>query len=169
MKTLLASLLYLLTFTSAHAQAWPRNPTTNEVEFNGVMPWPASVKTEAQRQVLLRRWYLAKLTDLTPAEVEAQTATNKSTGLLTYAGLPKATVLRQGKGVDEYLLGCFVRLSPASTGLTYSISILGFDKASEAASHEPTPLEQLLPNATPSERAALAALHKRLTAAIASW
>jgi hypothetical protein len=53
MKTLLAVLLYLLTLTSAHAQAWPRNPTTGKVEFKGTLPWPASAKTEAQRRALV--------------------------------------------------------------------------------------------------------------------
>lgn len=49
MKTLLATLLCLLSLTSAHAQAWPRNPTTGKVEFKGTLPWPASAKTEAQQ------------------------------------------------------------------------------------------------------------------------
>lgn len=40
MKLLLATLaLFLLTF-SAHAQAWPRNPTTGKVEFRGTLPRP---------------------------------------------------------------------------------------------------------------------------------
>ena len=44
MKMLLASLLLCLT---AHAQMWPRNPKTHKVEFTGVLPWPATAKTEA--------------------------------------------------------------------------------------------------------------------------
>ena len=42
MKTLLAALLLALLTLTAHAQAWPRNPTTGKVEFRGTLPRPAS-------------------------------------------------------------------------------------------------------------------------------
>lgn len=171
MKLLLATLLCLLTFTSAHAQGtWPRNSKTGKVELRGSLPWPASAKTEAQRRALVRRWYLAKLTDSTPAEVKAQAATDKTNGLLTYAGLPKAVVLRQGEGDDGYLLGYFVQLIPAANTLNYTLTRFDIERAGDVEGFEDVPpLDQLLPKATTNEKAALTALRKRLAVALAGW
>ena len=170
MKLLLAALLCLLTLASAHAQAWPRNPTTGKVEFKGTLPWPASAKTEAQRRALVRQWYLAKLTTLTREEVEAQAATNEINGLLTYAGLPKAAVLGYNSISSKYLLSYFAQLSSTTKGLVYTMSFFHFDKANDdEADGELKPLEQSLLKATPSEQDALVALRKRLAVALATW
>lgn len=170
MKLLLATLLCLLTFTSAYAQgAWPRDPKTGKVEFRGSLPWPASAKTEARRRALVRRWYLAKLTDSKPAEVEAQAATNQTNGLLTYAGLPKITGLRYGVGNDAYLLGYSIQLASTTTGLRYELTGLDMERAGDVAVADATSLEQLLTTATSNEKAALAALRKRLAVALAGW
>jgi hypothetical protein len=170
MKPLLAVLLLALSFFTSHAQSgWPRNPKTGKVELQGTLPWPKDIKSEAQRRALVRRWYLAKLTVLNPAQVEAQAATNTTNGLLTYANLPKAALLRYGSGDSAYLLGYFVELSPTAKGLHYDFTSLDMERVSEVETSEATPLEQLLLNATPSEKAALAALRKRLTVALAGW
>ncbi|MGI4865996.1 MAG: hypothetical protein ACRYFZ_18885 [Janthinobacterium lividum] len=171
MKLLLAALLCLLTFTSAHAQAWPRNPKTGKVEFRGALPWPASAKTEAQRRALVRRWYLAKLTDFTPAGVEERAASDRNSRfLITYAGLPKVTSLKEGEGVDAYLLGYHVELTPTTSRLKYALTGFELERLGdvESTSNVP-PLDQLLPKANPNEQAALAALRKRLAVALAGW
>ena len=170
MKLLLAALLCLLTLSSAHAQVWPRNPTTGKVEFKGVLPWPASAKTEAQRRALVRRWYTEKLTALTRSQVEIEANLNKTNGLLTYAALPKTAILSYGKGEGQYLLSYFVNLSPVPRGLSYTINFFDFSNASAVELEtERTPLEQVIPDASPSEQTALLALRKRLAVAVASW
>ena len=170
MKSLLATLLFLLAFTSAHAQStWPRNPKTGKVEFRGSLPWPASAKTEAQRRALVRRWYLAKLTDSTPGEVEAQAATNQTNGLLTYAGLPKVITVQYGQGADAALLSYFIELVPAAKSASYQITRFDYERAGDVETADAIPLEQLLPKASASEKAALAALRKRLAVALAGW
>lgn len=169
MKQLLTALLCLLTLTSAHAQAWPRNPATGKVEFKGVLPWPASAKTEAQRRALVRRWYLAKLTTLTREEVETQASNNKANGLLTYAGLPKAAVLSYNSSSTEYLLSYFAQLSSSAKGLAYTVNFFHFDKANDDKDGDLKSLEQSIFKATDEEQAALAALRKRLAVALATW
>jgi hypothetical protein len=168
-KLALAILLVLFSFTSYAQAAWPRNPKTSKVEFRGALPWPKDAKTEAQRRTLVRRWYLAKLTILNSAQVEAQAAMNTTNGLLTYAELPKAALLRYGTGKSAYLLGYFVQLSSTATGLRYDLTHLDMQQVSEAGTYEATPLEQLLRKATPEEKAALTGLRKRLAVALTGW
>lgn len=170
MKLLLAALLLtLLSYTSYAQTGWPHNPKTGKVEFTGTLPWPKDIKSEAQRRALVRRWYLAKLTDLSPSEVEKQVATNRTNGLLTYADLPRAAVLRQGKDSDGYILGYLMRLTASSVGLDYKIDFLSFDKLSGVEENEPTPIEELQLKPNSPEKAALAGLRKRLTVALAGW
>ncbi|MGI4862603.1 MAG: hypothetical protein ACRYFZ_01680 [Janthinobacterium lividum] len=169
MKMLATLLFTLLSFTSHAQSTWPRNPRTGEVELQGSLPWPRDAKTDSQQQALVRRWYLAKLTDLSPAEVDRKAAPDKTSSILTYARLPKVAVLRQGKGSNEYILGYTMRLTGSPIGLAYTVNDFYFNKVSEVESYDPTPLEELLPKATPKEQAALAALRKRLAVALAGW
>jgi hypothetical protein len=165
MKTaLLAAVLCLLTLTT-YAQDWPRNLKTGKVEFTGALPWPATAKTEAQRRALVKRWYLAKLTDSTPAEVKAQASTNKTNGLLTYAGLPKVAVLQAGKGDTAQFLAYMVSIVTSSKGAKIKFSGFGINERSK----DSTPLESHLTASTKNEQAALAVLRKRLAVAVKGW
>lgn len=164
MKSLLAFLLYLL-LIDARAQTWPRNPKTGKVEFTGVLPWPATAKTEAQRQALVRRWYLAKLTDSTPAEVDADAATNRTNGLLTYAGLPKIAVLQSSKGDSARFLAYTVGIVVSNKGAAVVLNNFDINKASDLS----LPLEPRLTTSNPNEQAALAELRKRLASAVKGW
>lgn len=165
MKTLLAGLYLCLAFT-AQAQTWPHNPKTGKVEFMGVLPWPATAKTEAQRKALARRWYLAKLTDSTPEEVAADVQTTVSLSLLTYAGLPVVAQMQQGQPDSGFRLLYLVRLSGSKTGLSYAISSFTFAKRNQEDS---APLEPYLTTSDKNEQAALAVLRKRLANAVRGW
>lgn len=162
MKLLLAALLCLLTLPSAHAQAWPRNPQTGRVEFRGVLPWPASAKTEAQRRALVRRWYLAKLTDESVTVVEQQARTVVSPTLLTYAGLPISVLL----GKPDRLV-YIASLNSTSSGLKYTLGEFHFSLAKDVAFG--SDLEQVLAADSAADRPVLATLRKRLASAVASW
>ncbi|MDO7849907.1 hypothetical protein Q5H92_26345 [Hymenobacter sp. M29] len=165
MKTPLAALLCLLTLTT-HAQEWPRNPKTGKVEFTGVLPWPTTTKTDAQRQALVKRWYLAKLTDSTPAQVAEEVRTMVSKSLLTYAQLPTITAIEQGKEGEGYRLLYMVKLTSAKAGLSYSISDFTLAKRSDEDS---TPLEHHLTTPDTNKQAALAELRKRLVKALSAF
>ncbi|SFP79197.1 hypothetical protein [Hymenobacter arizonensis] len=164
MKILLALCLCLHSLT-ANAQDWPRNPKTNKVEFSGVLPWPAAVKTEAQRQALVRRWYLAKLTTASVASVDADAATNKTNGLLTYAGLPKVAVLRVGTGDSARFLVYHAAITSIKAGARIRLDSFELSQGD----YEATPLEPFLSSAAKSEQAALATLRKRLVTAVKGW
>jgi hypothetical protein len=166
---LLYTLLFALLSFAAHAQAWPRNPATGKVEVKGTLPWPASAKTEAQRRALVRRWYLAKLTSLSAAQVEESTVANQANGLLTYAQLPKAVVVGYGSGDERELLGCFIQLKYSAEGMRYDLAHFDLQQAVDVETTDPTPLEQVLLNPTPAQQIALVTLRKRLASALASW
>jgi hypothetical protein len=166
MKTLLASLLCLLTLTSVHAQTWPRNPTTGKVEFKGTLPWPASAKTEAQRRALVRRWYLAKLTDESPQALAEGERTVVSPTLLTYAGLLNAAVIHSNASPNHAALDYILVLNSLGQGLSIQLSNFHFSRASDAASLD---LEQVLTADSVADRPALAALRWRLASALATW
>ncbi len=168
MKTLLATLLLCLTFT-AHAQTWPRNLKTHKVEFTGLLPWPATAKTEAQRKALVKRWYLAKLTDSTPGEVEADAATNMTNGLLTYAGLPRVVTMRAGAGDTRYLLVYALEIVPHSKAASYRIYDFSASSLTTPEPQDGTPLEAHLTTPDKNEQAALESLRKRLVGAVAGW
>jgi hypothetical protein len=120
---LLLLILFLLASRAAFAQVarpWPRNAATGKIEFIGHLPWPDSVRTEAHRQQLARRWYRQKLTNDTPAEIRRRT---QSAGT-SYAGVPyvscyKLSILRKEA---EYFNLCFeLRITSDSTRLSYQI------------------------------------------------
>lgn len=166
MKTLLAALaLFCLTF-AARAQDWPRNPKTGKVEFTGLLPWPAAAKTEAQRRELVRVWYVARLTDALPETIQEQQRSNKTNGLLTYAGLPKVAMMGVGKGEQERSVTYLADLTPTPKGLQYR---LYFFSTPTGANSAPEPLEPQLAAMPENEQAALAVLRGRLVAAVKGW
>jgi len=167
MKVLLAALLCLLTLTSAHAQAWPRNPATGKVEFKGTLPWPAGVKTETQRRALVRRWYLAKLTDETPQAVAQSARTVVSPTLLTYAGLPIAAVIGNNRLPNHATLAYIIDLKPLPRGLSFQLSEFQFSRATDT--HLGPDLEQVLAADSTADRPALVALRRRLASVLATW
>jgi len=167
MKLLLASLLCLLTLTLAHAQDWPRSPTTGKVELKGTLPWPASAKTEAQRRALVRRWYLAKLTDETPQAVAEGARTVVSSTLLTYAGLPNSLVISSDHSANHATLVYILALTPTSSGLTVVMDKFHFSRATDKDLGPE--LEQVLAADSAADRQALAALRRRLASALATW
>lgn len=169
MKHLLAALLCLLTLSHAHGQAWPRNPTTGKVEFRGTLPWPAGVKTEAQRRALVRRWYLAKLTDESAQAVDEGARTSVSPTLLTYTGLPTAGAFNSSKLPSHSTLVYGLHLTPATRGLTFLLAGFFFSRATDSPTALGQPLEQVLAADSAADRPALNALRRRLGAAVAHW
>lgn len=171
MKYLFIAFLWLCSVV-VHAQQWPRN-TKNKIEFRGLLPWPASSKTDIQRQALVRKWYLMKLTDSSPAEVAEQAATNQTNGLLTYAKLPKVAGFAVGETGNKILLLYSVTLIPSAAGVAYQIN--NFSVSALPATDEveledgSAPLESRLSTPDKTEQAALAIMRKRLAAAVAGW
>ena len=119
-------LLLLLMFyaITIHAQApWPRNKQTGKIEFEGIIPWPAADVTEAQRRVLVRRWYESKLTDVKLAQLSTWSTQPQP----TCCNLPGKAWLDYRR-TDYYgiyhgfRLNYKVQLTPTAKGLTYRLS-----------------------------------------------
>jgi hypothetical protein len=121
---LLLFIFLLLTSRVAFSQAarpWPRNAATGKIEFTGCLPWPDSVRTEAQRQLLVRRWYRRKLTNDKPAMIQRLIQYDGS----TYAGVPAYSCYRIGiMGPDEERFSlCFkLALSADNAYLTFRLT-----------------------------------------------
>lgn len=130
-----------------------------------MLPWPAAVNTERQRQALVQRWYEAKLSPPFPSEVRLALATRKRLGLLTYADVEKRAVLSVGDGALVQYLVYAVSLTPNPRGVAVVLSDF---KTSQGTADE-TPLEAHLRSPAKNEPAALAALRKQLAMAIAGW
>ena len=169
MKLLFATLLCLLTLSHAHSQVWPRNSTTGKVEFRGLLPWPASAKTEAQRRALVRRWYLSKLTDESAQAVDEGVRTVVSPTLLTYAKLPIIAILQHGQEEDAILLSYTIDLVPNRQGLNYTFSRLTWAVSKDVEAHISFPIEEVIAGNNPNEMPTAIALRHRLAAAVAHW
>jgi hypothetical protein len=170
MKTLLAVLFCLLVYTACLAQSWPRNPQTSKVEFRGTLKWPVGIKTEVQKQALVRKWYLAKLTSMSATAVKQEASTAVSKTLLTYADLPNDIIMRYGQGPGADLLAYQANLLATPKGLSYTLS--GFDLIKQKdvqGNVAGTPLEQIIDANIPAEQPGLSALRKRLATAVAGW
>ena len=83
-----------------------------------MLPWPASAKTEAQRRALVRRWYLARLTDETPEKVVDGARTVVSPALLTYAGRSTVVVINSDYLPSHATLAYILSLKPLACGLS---------------------------------------------------
>lgn len=171
---LLSFLLGLPTRSCAQqAAAWPRQATTGRVAFAGLLPWPTSIQTLAQQQVLVRRWYTQHLTSEKRPLLPAQATTAD----VTFAGLPNQAYLdsvfysaNSSGTVDSvtnqviWRLVYQVSLTPTPVGLAYRLSDfecveLVFDASNGEA------LEKVLPR-YPAE---LAVFRRRLQKALAGW
>jgi hypothetical protein len=164
MKYAVLFLFLIFTAVSSYAQSaatWPQEPKSGAVVIRGSAVWPASTKTEAQRQVYVQEWYLSNLTSAQPEIVKRSTADDKKSGssmLLTYADLPRATVLH----IDSTWLVYNVDIKPAPNGFTYRLSDFEFQDAADQ--------HYTIPVALKDERhqQALAAFRKRLADAQAA-
>ena len=114
----------LLMACSASAQNWPRNPKTRQIEFRGLLPWPASVTTEAQRKTKAREWYL-KVTNYTAEELRRRRALNiPDAKFCTYSRLPNSVLWVFGEESTGLFVLYNVHLQPTSQGLLCVISHL---------------------------------------------
>jgi hypothetical protein len=127
-RTLLLIFL-LMTSRVAFAQAtrpWPRNPATHKIEFSGHLLWPDTVRTEVQRQLLVRRWYRRKLTSDKPVMIRRFIQESGT----TYGGIPSESCYRLSiMNRDEEHFGlCFqLSLTPDNTGVSYQFPTLSMD------------------------------------------
>jgi hypothetical protein len=99
---------------------WPHN-AAGKIEFTGRLPWPDSARTEAQRQLLVRRWYRRTLTNDKPAVIRQFIQEDG----VTYGGIPTASCyrLRIMGDDDERFNLCFkLTLSTGNTGLVYLLT-----------------------------------------------
>lgn len=166
------ALLLLLGLTT-HAQAlWPRNSRTSKVEYIGTIPWPDTVRTDRQRKILVRRWYLAKLTDLTATELTAWKS--KPSTSLTYADLPGRSYysVNSSEGQCFRLRWC-IKLSASPTALVYQLIEFEYNWFDDDVSGS-GPLEFLLSpdvlqKSSGEGRQMLRFMQQRLTTAISRW
>lgn len=121
MRTLLFFFLILASrVTCAQAtRPWPHN-AAGKIEFTGRLPWPDSARTEAQRQLLVRRWYRRKLTNdkLTAIRVFIQESGT------TYSGIPQESCYRlniANEDQERFSLIFHILLTPDDGGLTYRL------------------------------------------------
>jgi hypothetical protein len=98
----------------------PRN-AAGKIEFTGRLPWPDSARTEAQRQLLVRRWYRQKLTNTNREDVLAFISSYGT----TYSGVPRQSCYRLKimSAYDNLYSLCFqLNFTPDTRGLTYQLS-----------------------------------------------
>lgn len=167
-------LFFLLAAGAARAQetspaAWPHD-SAGQVSFRGRLLWPDSVRSEASRQTLVRRWFLAKLTDMEAAR-QAYLIAQSGT---TFGQIPHSASLRldtnDHEGREEvYQLIFLLDFVPTPTALEYQLSdfevlYAGTDTGSTLL------LENVLATAQlPPTQQALASFRQRLGAALAGW
>lgn len=149
------------------ARPWPRNAATGKIEFVGQMPWPDSIRTEAQRQLLARRWYRRKLTNDTPAMIKRLVGYDGT----TYADVPAHSCYRIGimGPDDERFILCFkIALAANDKYLTYRLTDFEctetvFDAATGAT------LENALKLPDTRVKSFMELFHEQLLSAIKSW
>lgn len=150
---------------AAHAQQWPRNAKTGKIEFRGILPWPDSVKTEAQRRALVRRWYATKLSGLTRAEA-VQASEGKAK--FTYDGLPQTVRYTYKERADKvFFLFSEAQLTATATGLAYQLTSFELGWFEEDVGDGAEPLEGQLKQV--HIRPALIVIRKRLGIVLANW
>lgn len=149
------------------ARPWPRNPATNRIEFAGHLAWPDTVRTEAQRQVIVRRWYRRKLTNDTPTMIRRIIRESGT----TYSGIPSESCYRlsiMNRDEEHYSLCFQLNLTAADTGLTYKI----FDFESGYGSFDygtNGQLESVLTLDNAMTQSVIKSFHELLLEAIKSW
>jgi len=165
---LLLFLLLVIVSRVACAQAarpWPRN-AAGKIEFTGRLPWPDSVRTEAQRQLLVRRWYRRKLTN---DKLTAIRTFIRESGA-TYSGIPQEScyLLNIANDDKEHFSLCFhITLTP-DEGLTYRF----FDFESRYGSIDYSTndaLENTLALKNCNMQSIMESFHEQLVAATKGW
>jgi hypothetical protein len=146
---------------------WPRNAATSKIEFIGQLPWPDSVRTEAQRQLLVRRWYRRKLTNTNREDIITFVRIHGT----TYGGIPKQSCYRlhTTSAYDNLYSLCFqLNFIPDSTGLTYRLSDFEFSEFEYDAGSTAS-LESSLLSHDNSLRSFIELFHGQLLGATKGW
>ncbi|WP_223696407.1 hypothetical protein [Hymenobacter psoromatis] len=156
-----------LTVFAQQQQPWPRNRTTGRVEFNGRLRWPDTVRTELQRQILVRHWYRSKLTNNTVKEIQSFVLSSGT----TYGDVPKESCYKLSilNEDDERFNLCFhIKLNADSIGLNYYFfdfegSYLAIDNGSGFS------LEEVLKGDETRTQSVMDGFHEKLLLALKSW
>jgi hypothetical protein len=162
-------LVLLIVPVLARAQAWPRDPQTGKIELRGRLPWPATVKTEAQRRELIRRWYFAKLTEESPAE--SRQATERAAyyhGKLTFDRLPQVVYHAYQSRPDKRItLLSEAQLTPTADGLVYRLTNfeVGYFEEDTGGGF----LLEATPKLSAEDQRTFTLLRKRFTQALSGW
>jgi hypothetical protein len=169
-RTLLL-ILFLLASRAASAQVarpWPRNAATGKIEFNGHLPWPDSVRTEAQRQLLARRWYRQKLTNTDRDDILNFVKFHGT----TYSGIPMQSCYRlriMSRYENLYSLCFNIALTPDNTGLTYQFTEFDFTSFVYDAGGTTTLEGLLMDKDAILDLSLVESLHEQLLAATRGW
>jgi hypothetical protein len=132
--------------------------------LSGTLPWPAQARTAQQRRALLHHWYWTKLTD----ERTQKGVSRSSQEPTTYGGIPASGYYDQRPSAGQlWRLLYQLRLTPTTKGLAYHLANFEYAHGDEDVSSGGT-LEELLLR-PPSEQPDVAAFHKRLLSALATW
>jgi hypothetical protein len=143
---------------------WPRDPLSHAIELSGTLPWPAQAHTAQQRQALVQHWYWTKLT-VERTERDGSSSDQEPT---TYGGIPAVGWFDQRPSATQrWRLIYQLRLMPTTRGLAYHLSHFEYAHGDEDVTRGGT-LDELLLR-PPSEQPDLAAFHKRLLTALATW
>ena len=151
---------------AAHAQdTWPRD-AKNEIEFTGIIPWPAEAQTEAQRQAVVRCWYEEKLTNMKPAVIYRQRTRSRQ----TCCGLPDQAYISYERLGRFYQINYHVALTPTDKGLQYYLFNFEWGVAEEDAGFSWNLEDALkLPNNSPRDLESMTIFRNRLAKVLAGW
>jgi hypothetical protein len=150
------------------ARPWPRNAATGKIEFTGHLPWPDSVRTEAQRQLLVRRWYRRTLTNTDRDDILNFVKFHGT----TYGGIPAQSCyrLRIMREYENLYSLCFeINLTPSSKGLTYELNNFEFTEFDYDAGSTTTLEDRLMLKEATLELSLVESLHEQLLAATKGW
>ena len=154
----------------AHAQvAWPRN-AKNEIEFVGVIPWPADAQSEVQRRALVKDWYQRKLTSINLSDSSKLSRFREP----TWNDLPSYTGIncREGEGEDTEYFGLryHVQFIPGAAGLSYRLFYFDWGWAQSDAGSS-WDLESALKrhNYSPVQLATFTVFRNQLADALMGW
>jgi len=170
-KILLLLVLFVTAACTAFAQAaqqWPLNKITNKIEFKGRLPWPDTVRTEAQRQALVRRWYRRTLTNDTPAAIRDFI---RESGV-TFGGVPKKSCYRlnvMNKDKERFALWFSLNFMADTTGLTYHLFDFEYGYGSFDFGFGDSLENALLPRDGQTHSTVIESFHSSLLTATKSW
>jgi hypothetical protein len=110
MKFLSLILIATVPPTTVNQATWPVNQISHQVEFTSALEWPTRIKSNEQRQAVVKNWYLSKLTDIKNSEL--RTWANEVNATSTAYSLPAKAYHQYSTGTKSFIISYKLKLIP---------------------------------------------------------